>query len=413
MNLDTFPIFKRLATTPGQTQWDRALSPKQIQHLEDALVLWKESQDAGGIENPRFLESKDAISRALEIAWRAVPRDDDYIRTLPDAQRDALDTIPSPNLSNLAGRLKRVEKTPDSPTRTNLVELLREIAPLGEAYAFLKANTRKRQVKTEEQREAERFTPPPSSSQAVAQVRAILETAINRAYQGLVERYTLNNRRLIETYLEAQAVAQADPERQGKTYSPTTHFTRKDERGREQVVDPQAVSFLVKVLDYTNQQTGHYRSMTVYNANEDTWAASDKEAEKLARMVRDQFLYKNLVKLTPVLEAKGDDVFESIREVSEFNLASMRGEFEARFKDGSSFRLRNEVVFVVNHYGTEFNRFPTTFHDVMLPGGKPMSSPSEERMHTVFAPGSKGIASQDDEPGASEPAPRRRGPGMR
>jgi len=308
MNLDTFPIFKRLATTPGQHQWDRALTPKQTQRLEEALAIWKESQDAGGIDNPRFLETKDAISRALEIAWRAVPRDDAYINTLPDAQRDALDTLPSPNLSNLSGRLKRVEKTPDSLTRTNLVQLLKEIAPLGEAYAFLKANTRKRQVKTEEQREAERFTPPPSSSQAVAQVRAILETAINRAYQGLVERYTLNNRRLIETYLEAQAVALADPERKGKTYSPTAHFTRKDERGREQVADPQAVSFLVKVLEYKNEQTGHYSYTTVYKANEDTWSASDTEAEKLARMVRDQFLYKNLVKLTPVLEARSQRV---------------------------------------------------------------------------------------------------------
>lgn len=413
MSLDTYPLLKRLVSTQGSTQWDRPLSPKQLERLDTALMTWKESQEAGGIDNPRFVETKDHISRALENAWKAVPRDDDYIRTLPDAQRDALDTIPSPNLSNLAGRLKRVEKTPDSPTRTNLVEFLKEIAPLGEAYAFLKANTRKRQVKTEAEREAERFLPPPSSSKAVAEVRAILEVAINRAYEGLVERYTQNNRQLINTYLEAQTKALADPERQGKTYSPTTHFTHKDERGREQVVDPQAVSFLVKVLDYINKQTGHYRSMTVYNANEDTWAASDKEAEKLASMVRDQFLYKNLVKLTPVLEAKGDEVFESIREVSEFNLASMRGEFEARFKDGSSFRLRNEVVFVVNHYGTEFHRFPTTFHDVALPGGKPMSSPSEERMHTVFAPGSKGIASQDDEPATREPAPRRRGPGMR
>jgi len=86
----------------------------------------------------------------------------------------------------------------------------------------------------------------------------------------------------------------------------------------------------------------------------------------------------------------------------------MRGEFEARFKDGSSFRLRNEVVFVVNHYGTEFNRFPTTFHDVTLPGGKPMSSPSEERMHTVFAPGAVAAPAQE------EPAPApRKGPRMR
>lgn len=417
MSLDTYPLFKRLVTTQGPTQWDRPLSPKQLERLEAALTTWRDSQAEGGIDNPRFVETKDAISRALENAWKALPRDDAYINTLPDPQRDALDTIPSPNLSNLAGRLKRVEKTPDSPTRDALVEFLKEIAPLGEAYAFLKANTRKRQVKTEEQREAERFMPPPSSSQAVAKVRAVLEEAINRAYQGLVDRFTQDNRRTIQRYLDAQTAALDDPERNGKTYSPTTHYTHKDARGREQVVDPLAVSFLHKVLNSNHEKRGHYNYATVYKADADTWVASDKEAEQQARDIRDQFLYKNLVKLTPVLEAKGDEAFQSVREIGQFDLAGLKGEFEVLFEDGSSFRLRNEVVFVVNSFGTQFHRFPTTFHDVMLPGGVPMPSPSEERMHAVFAPGWKGgiIKDADFESAPSEPAaaPRRRGPGMR
>lgn len=408
MSLDTYPIFKRLVTTQGPTQWDRPLSPKQLERLEAALTTWRESQAEGGIDNPRFVETKEAISRALENAWHALPRDDAYINTLPDAQRDALDTIPSPNLSNLAGRLKRVEKTPHSSTRDALVEFLKEIVPLGEAYAFLKANTRKRQVKTEEQREAERFIPPPSSSQAVAKVRQVLEHAIDRAYTGLVERYTLANRRVIESYLAAQQKALADPERHGKSYGPTAHFSENDSRGREKVVDPIGVAFLSCVLSYDYERTAHSNHTIVYKVNEDTWTTSDNEAVKQAKLVRDQFLYKNLVKLTPVLEAKGDAAFESIKEVYQFSLGDMRGEFEARFNDGSSFRLRNEVVFVVNNHGTEFNRFPTTFHDVVLPGGQPMPSPSEERMHTVFAPGAVALST----PEAEEPAPRK-GPKMR
>jgi hypothetical protein len=414
MSLDTYPLFKRLVTTQGPTQWDRPLSFRQLERLEAALTTWRDSQAEGGIDNPRFVETKEAISRALENAWKALPRDDAYINTLPDAQRDALDTIPSPNLSNLAGRLKRVEKTPDSPTRTALVEFLKEIAPLGEAYTFLKANTRKRQVKTEAEREAERFMPSPSSSQAVAKVRVVLEEAINRAYQGLVDRFTQDNRRTIQRYLDAQAAALDDPDRNGKTYSPATHYTHKDARGREQVVDPLAVKLLYKVLNSNYEKRGHY---TVYKADADTWVASDKEAEQQARLIRDQFLYKNLVKLTPVLEAKGDEALQSVREIGLFDLAGLKGEFEVLFKDGSSFRLRNEVVFVVNSFGTQFHRFPTTFHDVMLPGRVPMPSPSEERMHAVFAPGWKGgiIKDADFESAPSEPvaAPRRRGPGMR
>ena len=226
MNLDTFPTFKRLISTQGPTQWDKPLSPDQLQRLEQALATWQDGLNQGGIDNPRFVESKDRIGRALEIAWRAAPRDQAAVDQLPEAQRNALDTLPSPNLSNLAGRLKRVEKTPDSPTRTALMGLLQELTPLAQAYEFLKANTRKRQVKTEEERDAERFVPPPSSSKAVEQARAILEHAIDRAYQGLVDRYTLMNRRLIQTYLDAQQQALADPARAGKAYLPSTHLSR-------------------------------------------------------------------------------------------------------------------------------------------------------------------------------------------
>ena len=57
-----------------------------------------------------------------------------------------------------------------------------------------------------------------------------------------------------------------------------------------------------------------------------------------------------------------------------FPVHSVRGPFEVRFKDSSSLRLRNAAVFVVNHYGTHFNRFPTTFHDVVMPNGEIMRS---------------------------------------
>ena len=395
MNLDTFPIFKRLVLSPGETSWQRPLSERQQEWLNQSLETWGQALTEGGIDNPRFVESKEAISRALENAWSSVPRDFEALRLLSEAHQNALDSLPSPNLANLAGRLKRVEKTPDSPLRTELVALLTELSPLAEAYAFLKANTRKRQVKTEEEREAERFVPPPSSSQAVAKVREVLEQAIDRAYQGLVDRYTRMNRTTIETYLQAQEVALSGEKPPRNGYTPTTHFTAVDGYGQKKVVNPHGVAFLSKVLDYD------YKQFYVYKATDETWKKADADALEQATFVRDQFLYKNLVKLTPVLEAKGDEAFESISEVGQFELSRLEGEFHVQFKDQSSFRLRNAVVFVVNQYNTHFNRFPTTFHDVKLPGGEPMASPSEERMHTVFA-----VAAAADEGQAPRKGPK-------
>lgn len=381
MNLDAFPIFQRLVSTQGPRTWDRPLSASQLTSLDSTLAAWGRAVEDGGIDNPRFVEGKDILNRALERAWAAVPRDDEALDQLPDAQRDALERVPNPNLSNLAGRLKRVQKTPDTPTRAALMALLEELLPVAEAYGFLKANTRKRQVKTEAEREAERLTPPPSSSAAVAMVREVLTEAIGRAYQGLVDRYTQANREAIQTFVLAQEKALVDPARKGRPYGPSEHWSRPNARGRMEVVDPAGVAFLTNVLAYEPRRSDG----AAYQATDDTWRKSDAEAEKAAQFVRDQFLYKNLAKLTPVLEAKGDAVFEAIREVGRFELAKLEGEFEVRFTDGASFRLRNAVVFVVNQYGTSFHRFPTTFHDVILPGGAAMPSPSEERMHTVFA----------------------------
>ena len=60
-------------------------------------------------------------------------------------------------------------------------------------------------------------------------------------------------------------------------------------------------------------------------------------------------------------------------------------ELRVTFTDGSKFDVKNQVVIKQNHYGTVFAQYPTTFHNVSLPGGVTMSNPSEERMNTIFA----------------------------
>lgn len=63
---------------------------------------------------------------------------------------------------------------------------------------------------------------------------------------------------------------------------------------------------------------------------------------------------------------------------------SLRGTLRFFFTDGSSFVVQNSVVWSHSIYGKAFNRFPLTFHDVIMPDGSKMPRPSEERMNTVF-----------------------------
>lgn len=382
MDKETLPILFSRLRSGGSRNWPRPYNDQQLARLTDALSQWEAAQQRGFIENARFTESRQVISRALEDAWDSFHRDNEWICSLDRPHQETLDG-PRPTLSTIKGRLKRVQKTPDSPLRDELEALLTEALVLSDAYDFLKQNARKKVFNTQSQED--KFTPPPSNSEAVKKVRRVLERAIDSAYQQLLERNKNRNRSIIAKYLQAQEKVMSDS---GRTvgYSPKEHFTvRPGGRSRGYVSDPAAVLLLGKVLDRKYVPGSPMGSTVQYSASPASYKLSDEIAEKDTKLIRDQFLYKSLVKLTPILEAKGDDLFESIKQVGDFSLQSMEGEFDVRFKDGSSFKLKNAVVFVVNQFQTHFCRFPTTFHDVVLPDGSIMSHPSEERMHKVFA----------------------------
>lgn len=405
MNITQFPLLTRLLTDPSvyaADRFEKPFSPQLMASLDQVLTMWGEAQAAGGIDNPRFVESKDTITRALEKAWRMIPRDQDYLRTLSPAHYNTLDTCPYPNLSNLEGRGKRVAKTPPSVLRDELSAFITEFKPITDAYTFLKANTKKRVARSQEEIEATRYVPPPSSSRAVAQVRALLEKVMDEAYMGILTSYQTYNRNRIQRYLDAQAAFWANPDtptrKKRDGYSPYQYLKDLKEQGR--MADADSLSFFSKVLEHEPGGPDHHHAY-LHKATEATWRRSDAEAEKDAKTVRDQFIYKNLVKLTPVLEAKGDALFDRVEEVGRFvNLVNREGDFKFWFKDGSSFRVHNALVPVVNQFNTHFYRFPLTFHDVRLPGDKPMVLPSEEAMNTTWA-------TAGAEP-TTTPTPRRR-----
>jgi hypothetical protein len=54
------------------------------------------------------------------------------------------------------------------------------------------------------------------------------------------------------------------------------------------------------------------------------------------------------------------------------------------FSDGTSFRVENKVVIKVNQYGTVFNQFPTTFHNVKLANGTHVKNASESKLKKLF-----------------------------
>ena len=110
-----------------------------------------------------------------------------------------------------------------------------------------------------------------------------------------------------------------------------------------------------------------------------------KEANDAGEFMQQQFLAKNAKKLAKIVELK--DNLSDCRIIGRAHVMQqgIGGEIAFEFTDGSRFRVKNSVKDNRSSAGKWFSQFPTTFHDVILPNGKAMSTPSEQRMIEVFA----------------------------
>ena len=95
------------------------------------------------------------------------------------------------------------------------------------------------------------------------------------------------------------------------------------------------------------------------------------------------FVKKNLSKLAPIIEGKGN--YSHLEVIgSNMQASAMEGRLRIFFEDGANFEVRSQGVMSFSGNGTHFVRYPTTFHDVRLPDGTLMDRPSEKKMNEVF-----------------------------
>lgn len=374
------------------------LGEQRARWVTGALQEINKGLEAGEIFNPRYNEAKESLNRAFSFAFDKMMNFD-----VANVYRRNQAGNPIPNdlefldLSNyditlfkLPGIMKRIEKIKSHDPVVDLyVPFLREIAPLAEVMAYLKDKVVKRVPKTDEEKRQERFVPPPPSSEAVAQVQKVLEEIADRAYQELVKNFTDYNNSVYDGFIRVREDAKRDkslnrPRRfhpaivYDDDYSVYWHFTDKQTymatSGRKGPMDSTSAGLIAGVERLPESQAR---------------VSLAKKAEEAAKEIRDSFVVKNLKKLASIIEAKGN--FVSAAVVSEdVDLRGLTGTIRVAFADGSGFDAQNSVVFVVNSFNTRFYRYPLTFHNVKLPGGAKMPTPSEERMNTVFAAGGKG-----------------------
>ena len=109
-----------------------------------------------------------------------------------------------------------------------------------------------------------------------------------------------------------------------------------------------------------------------------------KMAQEAADQLIDGFIYKNTGKIAYVIYKKNNMKSVKLDKVR-LGQGKVECDLHFEFKDGSRFTATSSVVQASSKHGKWFYRYPTTFHNVVLPDGSKMSMPSEQKMEEVFA----------------------------
>jgi hypothetical protein len=115
----------------------------------------------------------------------------------------------------------------------------------------------------------------------------------------------------------------------------------------------------------------------------DVTKIAEKFGHNVAWSLRESFVHKNAYKLSLIVRAKGNLGQSTVTRINRGD--DFGGEMRFTFKDGSKFTVRNKTVFKLSPLQKPYEQYPTTFHNVVMPDGSAMGTPSEKRMIEVFA----------------------------
>lgn len=347
------------------------------------LQLLNDSVAAASVANVTHTELKQHFGRALESSWEkhvSAPFFYGQRETIPAELLD-LYYGDSTALHRVEATLRKVNACrSEHPAVEVMRRVLSEFVPVAQRVTALKECIVKRQVKSAEERAAaQRFVPTPATPAATRHLWTVLVRVTERNENQLVEHFTKEYAKRLDFFMSG---------------SPALRMKLLKDPENRAAVDAGAVPISVQRGDY--QLKSDFKEGLVALAKKD------------ASAMRDEFIFKVIEKIAPIVENKGNLV--GVREVSNtIQVGRLSGMLEVEFADGASFVVDNNVVNSHSVRGRHFARFPLTFHNVVLPGGGRMKQPSEERMHSVFCAAPAPVPCDEpdeDEEGESGPAPR-------
>ena len=337
----------------------------QVVHsrYKDSVEFVQKWKPGEKIPNPKFQQIKSDVSSAFNAATNSRHLDGANEFTVWNAQKadgeESFLKYSFPNsVLHVAGFLKRTPKQLKKIKSRRATKMIKDAIiackpweEIAEKLKAMKGDVVKRQIGV-----GKKTNPIPAgvlSKEIEEELEKIgkgfakeLETNFEDHYHILVQRY------------------QADAKKKGSTSTYDLYKSKENYHLNK---------ILSNFLDSAYGPNGHY----VYSVKKDYKTIIDKMAKQSAKEAVEGFVLKMKLKLSVIVGSHkmGVDVSGN----------SNRNTLSFEFEDKSRFTVQNSIVLSYSVYGKPFYRYPTTFHNVVLPNGNKLNNPSEAKIKKEFA----------------------------
>lgn len=372
------PTAQDIAAHSRETDWEKthgARMAKRRELLGGTIKDIRRGLEAGAIPKVTYDQAKAAIGRAIEDAlyW---PNTSYSLGGDPNdpkvkACREAIYKLPSAYgalhrwnkiISSYAAFAAEIAKIMGPDHRASAVaaheaKVVKAFAPIAGAIAFLKDKVTKGRAPSSASTST-RYVAPRASLDTMKRMNDTITQVTDAAYEALKKDFLAAIERQVQRYFDLRTDS-----KQSYFQARKEHKELRDIRDMRDFLTVDSDDNWVKARDYDEK--------------------AGREAAYKANEIRKTFASKMTTKLSAIIEKKSSP----IKETKIGHIQARSGTFEASirfvFEDGSAFTVNNSVVQVWSSW-TAFQRYPTTFHDVVMPDGSKMKTPSEEKMNKQF-----------------------------
>ena len=354
------------------------ISDKRFERSLPDIIAFQDGVAANALYNTVFNEAKDAVKRLLSDAYDKIWERSSWMKwnhpvdkQLRDNNVEVAAHLDAGNIKKALRGLEAAEKiVTDADALADWAKMKR----LCEVFAYCSEAFKAVQTKVIKGRKP--ATPDPNAFHSHMGTAHSVATVRTHLLKSITE--PLDN-------FESQLKSWFD----SVLLSIDKHAETADSNGEVAPMGNAFSAFMMQsVYDYRVKGWGEKRKLYDLKRRPDADGYPAREAKRERTKIEESFLYKNALKLSALLDKKGNltsiDVLPGVPVRLHNGAGTLTSSMKVKFADGSEFTVRNKVIINTSSSGNWFYQYPTTFHDVKLPDGSKLEMPSEEKMLKVF-----------------------------